>query len=62
MHPNEKAWTNFQAFSEPYIRIRNAFINGARKRPEEFEKRLRYFIKMTEMNRQFGFGGIEKYY
>jgi uncharacterized protein YdeI (YjbR/CyaY-like superfamily) len=59
---NEKAWTNFQAFSESYIRIRIAFIAGARKRPEEFEKRLRYFIKMTEMNRQFGFGGIEKYY
>jgi uncharacterized protein YdeI (YjbR/CyaY-like superfamily) len=59
---NENAWTNFQAFSESYIRIRIAFIDGARKRPEEFEKRLRYFIKMTEMNRQFGFGGIEKYY
>jgi uncharacterized protein YdeI (YjbR/CyaY-like superfamily) len=59
---NEKAWTNFQAFSGSYIRIRIAFIDGARKRPEEFEKRLRYFIKMTEMNRQFGFGGIEKYY
>jgi uncharacterized protein YdeI (YjbR/CyaY-like superfamily) len=59
---NEKAWTNFQAFSGSYIRIRIAFIDGARKRPEEFEKRLRYFIKMTEMNRQLGFGGIEKYY
>ena len=59
---NEKAWTNFQTFSEPYIRIRIAFIDRARKRPEEFAKRLRYFIKMTEMNRQFGFGGIEKYY
>ena len=53
---------NFQAFSESYMRIRIAFIDGARKRPEEFQKRLRYFIVMTEKNRQFGFGGIEKYY
>lgn len=59
---NEKAWKNFQAFSESYIRVRIAFIDGARKRPAEFEKRLRYFIRMTEKNKQFGFGGIEKYY
>jgi len=59
---NKKAWKNFQAFSRPYIRIRIAFIDGARNRPQEFTKRLGYFIEMTEKNRQFGFGGIEKYY
>jgi uncharacterized protein YdeI (YjbR/CyaY-like superfamily) len=59
---NEAAWKNFQRFSPGYIRIRIAFINGARDRPEEFEKRLKYFIQMTEKNKQFGFGGIEKYY
>lgn len=59
---NEAAWKNFQEFTEPYIRIRIAFIDGARNRPEEFQKRLRYFIEMTEKNKQFGFGGIEKYY
>lgn len=59
---NEAAWKNFQGFSPGYIRIRIAFIDGARNRPEEFEKRLRYFIQMTEKNKQFGFGGIEKYY
>jgi len=59
---NETAWMNFQGFSPGYIRIRIAFIDGARNRPEEFEKRLRYFIQMTEKNKQFGFGGIEKYY
>lgn len=59
---NEKAWKNFQAFSQPYIRIRVAFIDGARNRPQEFTKRLGYFIEMTEKNKQFGFGGIEKYY
>ena len=59
---NEKAWKHFQAFSDPYVRIRVAFIDGARKRPEEFKKRLRHFIEMTEQNKMFGFGGIEKHY
>lgn len=59
---NDTAWKNFLGFSPGYIRIRIAFIDGARNRPEEFEKRLRYFIQMTEKNKQFGFGGIEKYY
>lgn len=56
------AWANFQTFSPPYIRIRTAFIDAARNRPAEFEKRLRHFIQMTKENKQFGFGGIEKYY
>jgi uncharacterized protein YdeI (YjbR/CyaY-like superfamily) len=59
---NKQAWRNYQNFSEPYKRIRIAFINGARKRPEEFQKRLNYFIKMTRENKLFGFGGIEKYF
>jgi uncharacterized protein YdeI (YjbR/CyaY-like superfamily) len=59
---NKAARANFQKFSPAYQRIRIAFIEGARKRPVEFNKRLRYFIKMTEKNKQFGFGGIEKYY
>jgi uncharacterized protein YdeI (YjbR/CyaY-like superfamily) len=59
---NKEAWNNFQTFSQPYIRIRIAFIDAARSRPQEFTKRLGYFIEMTEKNRQFGFGGIEKYY
>lgn len=59
---NKQAWENFQNFSDSYKRIRIAFIEGARKRPEEFKKRLQYFIKMTEKNKMFGFGGIEKYY
>lgn len=59
---NQEAWENFQGLSPSYIRIRIAFIEGARKRAQEFNKRLRYFIEMTEKNKQFGFGGIEKYY
>jgi uncharacterized protein YdeI (YjbR/CyaY-like superfamily) len=59
---NKQAWENFESFSESYRRIRIAFIEGARNRPAEFQKRLNYFIRMTEKNKQFGFGGIEKYY
>lgn len=59
---NQEAWKNFQIFSAPYIRIRIAFIDGARHRPEEFKKRLRYFIEMTKKKKMFGFGGIEKHF
>jgi len=59
---DKEAWKNFQKFSGPYKRIRIAFIDGARKRPAEFQKRLRHFIEMTEKNKMFGFGGIEKHY
>jgi uncharacterized protein YdeI (YjbR/CyaY-like superfamily) len=59
---NKRAWKHFRGFSESYKRIRIGFIEGARRRPAEFQKRLRYFLKMTELNRQIGFGGIEKYY
>jgi uncharacterized protein YdeI (YjbR/CyaY-like superfamily) len=56
------AWKNYRKFSPSYKRIRIAFIDGARKRPAEFAKRLRYFLRMTSKNKQFGFGGIEEYY
>jgi uncharacterized protein YdeI (YjbR/CyaY-like superfamily) len=59
---NKGAWKNFQKFSDSYVRIRIAYIDGARKRPEEFKKRLRYFMEMTEKNKIFGFGGIEKHF
>ena len=59
---DKQAWENYQIFSDVYKRIRIAFIEGARKRPEEFQKRLTYFIKVTRENKQIGFGGIEKYY
>lgn len=59
---DKEAWKNYQRFSEPYKRIRIAFIETARKRPEEFKKRLRHFIEMTAQNKTFGFGGIEKHY
>ncbi len=59
---DKRAWANFRQFSPAYKRIRIGFIEGARNRPAEFKKRLNYFIKMTAENKQFGFGGIEKYY
>ena len=59
---NKQAWINFQKFSPQYKKIRIAYIEGARNRPNEFKKRLKHFIKMAEKNKQFGFGGIEKYY
>jgi uncharacterized protein YdeI (YjbR/CyaY-like superfamily) len=60
---DETAWRNFQAFSEPYRRIRVAYIDAARARPAEFEKRLSNFIKKTRENKLIvGYGGVDKYY
>lgn len=56
-------WENYQHFSESYKRIRIAYIEAARKRPEEFERRLNNFINKTKENKIItGFGGIDKYY
>ena len=50
-------------FSEPYKRIRVAYIEASRKRTAEFEKRLENFIQKTRKNKLItGYGGIEKYY
>ncbi len=58
-----EAWENYQSFTEPYKRIRVAYIDAARDRPDEFRKRLDNFIAMTKKNRLIsGYGGVEKYY
>ena len=60
---NDDAWRNYQQFREPYKRIRIAYIEAARKRPEEFRKRLEHFISVTAKNRIIsGYGGVDKYY
>jgi len=59
---NKLVWENFQKFSLQYQRIRVAYVEGARDRPTEFNKRLNNLIKMSEKNKQFGFGGIQKHY
>ena len=57
------AWENYGKFSEPYKRIRIAYIDAARKRPDEFKKRLESFIKKTREGKLIvGYGGIDKYY
>lgn len=59
---DEQAWKYYGGFSDAYKRIRIAYIDSARKRPEEFTKRLGNFIRMTRQNKLIGYGGIDKYY
>ena len=60
---DEVAWENYLGLSEPYRRIRIAYIDAARKRPDEFEKRLMNFIRKTREGRLIvGYGGVDKYY
>ncbi|MFI5264763.1 MAG: YdeI family protein [Candidatus Kapaibacterium sp.] len=54
LRKDPNVWNNFQKFPSDYQQIRIGWIAGVRKRPEEFKKRLRYFIKMTLMNKKFG--------
>ena len=51
---DKKTWENFQKFPESYKRIRIAWIEETRSRPELFKKRLRYFLKMTAKNKKYG--------
>ena len=60
---NPDAWENYQKLPEPYLRIRVAYIDAARKRPDEFRKRLDNFISVTSKGRMIGgYGGVGKYY
>ncbi len=59
---NEQAWKNFQSFSPAYQRIRVAYIDAARKRPDVYESRLKSFLRATEKGKQIGYGGIDKYF
>ena len=61
LQANQKAWENFQKYSGEYQRIRVAYIEARRDRPEEFEKRLEHLIHMTEQDKQFGYD-IDSYY
>jgi len=57
------SWENYGKLSEPYKRIRIAYIDAARSRPAEFKKRLESFIKKTREGKIIvGYGGIDKYY
>ena len=60
---DKEAWDNYQSFSDSYKRIRVAYIDAARNRPEEFKKRLDNFIQKTRENKIItGYGGTDKYY
>ena len=60
---DDAVWNNYQHFSDSYQRIRIAYIDAARKRPKEFQKRLDNFIEKTRRNKLIkGYGGIDKYY
>jgi len=60
---DETAWANYVKFTEPYKRIRVAYVDAARDRPEEFDKRLKNFIEKTREGKLImGYGGIDKYY
>jgi uncharacterized protein YdeI (YjbR/CyaY-like superfamily) len=61
LETSPKAWENFQRYSPSYQRIRAAYVDSGRRRPGQFQKRLRHLVAMTEKNKQFGFG-IETYY
>ncbi len=60
---DETVWMHYERFSDSYKRIRIAYIEAARKRPEEFRKRLESFMEKTRRNQKIiGYGGIDKYY
>ena len=60
---DKEAWENYNRFAPSYKRIRIAYIDAARKRPDEFQRRLDNFIKKTHENKLIiGYGGIDKYY
>jgi hypothetical protein len=54
-------WTNFMGFSEPYQRIRIAFVDAARETPEVFARRFDHLLRMNAAGRQFGHD-LESYY
>ena len=63
LQEDEITWGHYQSFSWNYRSIRIAYIDSARKRPEEFQKRLTNFINKTRENKLIkGHGGIDKYY
>jgi uncharacterized protein YdeI (YjbR/CyaY-like superfamily) len=49
-----KVWKNFQRFPKWYQRVRVGWLDMSRHRPELFQARLRYFLKMTAQNKRYG--------
>ena len=51
---DENVWKNYQNFPLPYKRIRIAYIDEARTRPEEFKKRLKILLRKPEKTNESG--------
>jgi len=49
-----RAWRHFQRFPIAYRRIRLAFVEGARRRPDEFKRRLGHLVRRSAKNERFG--------
>jgi uncharacterized protein YdeI (YjbR/CyaY-like superfamily) len=58
---NEAAWDFFKSTSPSYQRIRAAYVDSARDRPGEFEKRLISLVQKSASGKQFGYH-IEDFY
>jgi len=58
---DDNAWNFFRNTPPAYQRIRAAYVEAARSRPEEFEKRLRNLVRKSSGRIQFGHD-IETYY
>ena len=54
LRADDETWRNYEAFPESYRRIRVGFVDGSRNRPEMFQRRLAYFLKMTRANKRYG--------
>ena len=52
---NEAAWEHFNSTSPSYQRIRAAYVDTARGRPAEFEKRLTNLVQKSANGQQFGY-------
>lgn len=61
LQSDDEAWENWLKFSPSYRRIRAAYVDWARDRGEQFEKRLKTLVERTSQGRQFGYG-IDEFY
>ena len=61
LEAREGAWAFFTGTSPSYHRIRAAYVDHARTRPDAFEKRLNNLVAKSAAGKQFGHG-IEDYF
>jgi uncharacterized protein YdeI (YjbR/CyaY-like superfamily) len=53
LRAHDDAWAFFSSTSPSYQRIRAAYVDIARVRPGEYEKRLRHLVEMSAKGKQF---------